>query len=74
MAKKTYSMNLFSVSSIEKLKRELQDYNNNLEYKCREIAEKLADKGVEVARVQIADLDAIFTSELLSSIHREYVS
>ena len=74
MAKKTYSMNLFSVSSIERLKQELQEYSDGLEYKCREVAERLADKGVEVARVQIADLDAVFTSELLSSIRSEYVS
>ena len=41
-------------------------------YKCQLLAEKLAEKGVEIARVQIADLDAIFTSELISSIHSEY--
>lgn len=36
------------------------------------IGRKTRGKGVEIARVQIADLDAIFTSELISSIHAEY--
>lgn len=36
------------------------------------IGRKTRGKGVEIARVQIADLDAIFTSELISSIHSEY--
>lgn len=36
------------------------------------IGRKTRGKGVEIARVQIADLDAIFTSELISSVHVEY--
>ena len=32
----------------------------------------MAERGVEIARIQIADLDAIFTGELLASIHTEY--
>jgi hypothetical protein len=37
------------------------------------VAQKLAEKGVEIARVQIADLDAIFNQDLIKSIHSEYV-
>ena len=45
---------------------------DDIKYKARELAEKLSERGVEIARVRIADLDAIFTGDLLSSIHSEY--
>ena len=61
-----------SEKSIQNAIRELRAYQNSLTYKCQLLAEKLAEKGVEIARVQIADLDAIFTSELISSVHAEY--
>ena len=70
---KTININLFDPKSIQAAVKALRDYENSLEYKCRLLAETLAKKGVEIARVQIADLDAIFTSELLQSIHSEYV-
>lgn len=72
MAKKTIKLNCFSQSSIQNAIKALQSYQDNLTYKCQLLAEKLAEKGVEIARVQIADLDAIFTSELLQSVHSEY--
>ena len=62
---KTININLFDPKSIQAAVKALRDYENSLEYKCRLLAETLAEKGVEIARVQIADLDAIFTSELL---------
>ena len=71
MGKKVITMSL-SEKSIQNAIRELRAYKNSLTYKCQLLAEKLAEKGVEIARVQIADLDAIFTSELISSIHSEY--
>lgn len=70
---KTININLFDPKSIQAAVKALRDYENSLEYKCRLLAETLAEKGVEIARVQIVDLDAIFTSELLQSIHAEYV-
>ena len=70
--KKTISMNCLSQSSIQNAIKQLRDYQNSLAYKCQMVAQKLAEKGVEIARVQIADLDAVFTSELISSIHSEY--
>ena len=70
--KKTISMNCLSQSSIQNAIKQLRAYQDSLTYKCQMVAQKLAEKGVEIARVQIADLDAIFTSELLSSIHSEY--
>ena len=73
MAKKVISMNCLSQSSIQNAIKQIKDYKNSLTYKCNLVAEKLAEKGVEIARMQIADLDAIFTSELISSIHSEYI-
>ncbi len=70
---KPININLFDQKSIQAAVKALRDYENSLEYKCRILAETLAEKGAEIARVQIADLDAIFTSELLQSIHSEYV-
>lgn len=66
-------INAFSQNSIQAAIKQLKAYQNDLTYKCQLLAEKLAEKGVEIARVQLADLDAIFTSELLSSIEAEYV-
>ena len=36
------------------------------------MAKRLSELGVDIAQVQIADLDAIFTGELIASIHSEY--
>lgn len=71
MAKKTLKADL-SISSIRNLQKELEKYRDSLTYKCRLLAEKLSERGVEIARVQIADLDAIFTGELIQSLHSEY--
>jgi hypothetical protein len=73
MAKKTLKCDILSVSSIRKLQEDLQKYSDSLTYKAQLLAETLAERGVEIARVQIADLDAIFTGELIQSLHSEYV-
>lgn len=71
MAKKTLKADL-SISSIRRLQDDLKKYQDNLTYKSRLFAECLSERGVEIARVQIADLDAIFTGELIQSLHSEY--
>lgn len=71
MAKKALKADL-SVSSIRNLQKELEKYRDSLTYKARLLAEKISERGVEIARVQIADLDAIFTGELIQSLHSEY--
>lgn len=73
MAKHKITLNPLSQSSIQNAIKALQSYQDNLTYKCQLLAEKLAEKGVEIARVQIADLDAIFNQDLIKSIHSEYV-
>lgn len=71
---KRFRVNILSSSSVNALKKELERYRDSLDYKCALVAERLASLGVEIARVQVADLDAIFTGELLGSIHSEYRS
>lgn len=71
MEKKTLKADL-SISSIRNLQKELEKYRDSLTYKARLLAERLSERGVEIARVQIADLDAIFTGELIQSLHSEY--
>ena len=72
MARKVIKMEL-SQKSIQNAIQELRSYQNSLEYKCRLLAEKLAEKGVEIARLQVTDLDAVFTGDLMRSIHSEHV-
>lgn len=73
MGKKTITTNL-SQSGIKNMIRELEKYKAELTYKTQLFVEKLAECGVEIARVKIADYDAIFTGELIESIHKDYVS
>lgn len=59
-----------SVSGIEKLIKDLEDYrDNDLVQKTNKLAEVLAQKGVEIAKTNITTYDAIFTRELIDSIH-----
>lgn len=74
MAKRVFNLDVLSQSSIKQLQRDLEKYRDSLEYKAAKLAETLSEKGVEIARVRIADLDAIFTGELIKSIHSEYVT
>ena len=70
MAKKII-INL-SQKSIQDAISQIKSYQNDLTYKCQLLAEKLSERGVEIARLQLSDLDAVFTTELISSIHAEY--
>lgn len=71
MAKKTLKADL-SVSSIRNLQKDLIRYQEYLTNKAAQLAKRLSELGVDIAQVQIADLDAIFTGELIASIHSEY--
>lgn len=63
-----------SQKSIQDAISQIKAYQNDLTYKCQLLAEKLAEKGVDIAQTYVASLDAVFTYELNSSIHAEYVS
>ena len=70
MAKHVIKMSL-SVSSVKAAQKALEDYKKDLENKCLLLTKRLAEKGVEIAKAQIVGLDAVFTEELLESIHSE---
>lgn len=72
MGKHKLTANVLSLNSLRKLQNDLEHYRDSLEYKCQLIVEKLAERGVEIARVQIADMDAIYKGELIESVHAEY--
>lgn len=71
MAKKTLKADL-SISSIRQLQKDLIRYQEYLTNKAAQLAKRLSELGVDIAKVQIADLDAIFTGELIQSLHSEY--
>lgn len=61
-----------SSSSINNAIREIRKYQSDITYKCQTLSRRLAEEGVYIARVKIAEYDAIYTSELLQSINHEY--
>lgn len=67
----TINLDCLSKSSVKRAIRQLKAYKSELTYKCQKLAESLAEKGVEIAKAEIISLDAVFTSELLESIHSE---
>lgn len=60
-----------SVSGIKSIQKQIKDYQNNLISKLEVFTEKLASEGVQIARANIVNYDAVFTGELLSSLYRE---
>lgn len=61
-----------SRKGIADAKKFLFDYKKNvLQQKLRLFVERLAQEGVETAKANITTFDAIFTGELLNSIHEE---
>jgi hypothetical protein len=61
-----------SVQEVNKAISELRKYQSDIDYKCRLLAQRLAEEGVFIARLKIAEYDAIYTTELLQSIKSEY--
>lgn len=61
-----------SRKGISDAKKFLLDYKKNvLQQKLRLFVERLAQEGVKTAKANITTFDAIFTGELLNSIHEE---
>lgn len=71
MEKKILKADL-SVSSIRQLQKDLIRYQEWLTNKAAQLAKHLSEIGVDIAQVQIADLDAIFTGELIASIYSKH--
>lgn len=74
MSKKKFRVDILSPSSIEQLKKDLMDYQNDLQKKVSLLCKRLADEGVETAQAMVVSLDAVFTGELFNSIHSQKVS
>lgn len=72
MANKTLKADL-SISSIRQLQKNLIRYQEYLTNKAAQLAKRLSELGVDIAQVKIADLDAIFTGELIASIQSKYI-
>lgn len=68
MTKKVFKATL-SPSSIQALQQQLGEYQKSLDRKCGELVRRLSERGVEIAKANVTRLDAIFTGELLNSIH-----
>lgn len=72
MAKYKFTTEL-SADGIKDLRKWLANYKDNvLQHKVDLLAKTLAENGVNIAQIQVAKLDAIFTGELISSIHTQY--
>ena len=71
MAKKGFNA-VLTADSINDLKKELLSYKTDfLQARLVELTERLAEKGVEIAKANVTKLDAIFTGELIDSHHSE---
>lgn len=66
---KLINVDIFSTASLKNLEKSLISYRDSLQHKVDIFAKTLADKGVDIAQVQIANLDAIFTGDLIASVH-----
>lgn len=53
--KKTISMNCLSQSSIQNAIKQLRAYQDSLTYKCQMVAQKLDEKGIEVAKNNVGN-------------------
>ena len=71
MAKKKFKVDILSPSSVKRLEQDLLAYRNDLPNKAKLLAQRLSEKGVKIAKARIAELDAVFTGELMSSVHAE---
>lgn len=60
-----------SAKGFSKLAKQVRDYRLDLNDKCEEFARRLAEEGVDIARMKISSFDAILTGELLSSMNLE---
>lgn len=68
---KKISINIMSNKSIQNAVKEVENYAYSLTDKCNEFAKKLAQIGVQTAKMKVAQYDAVYTGELLSSINYE---
>ena len=71
MARKKISFRL-NERSIRKAIIEVERYEAELKMKLSTLLERLMDEGVEIAKVKVAAMDAVFTGQLYDSIKGYY--
>ena len=57
---------------IDRAIREIKQFKNEFLKKCNELVQELTDYGVDVAKVEVTQLDAVYTGELRNSIEGYY--
>ena len=67
MSKKVISFGL-NPNDIDRAIKEVEQYKQEFQEKCNRLIQALTDYGVEVAKVQVTQLGAWYTGELMSSI------
>lgn len=72
MARKTkIAFNPFDIESIDDAIQKLDVYGKRLDAKMDIFLQRLAEAGVTIAKSKVLMMDAVFTTELLNSIHLE---
>ncbi len=66
---KTISVSL-SEKSFRDASKEILKYKKEIIEKCRTFAERLAERGVEIAQMKIQSHNAVYTGELWASIQK----
>ena len=57
---------------IDRAIRELKQFKNEFLKKCNSLVQELTDLGVDIAKVEVTQLDAVYTGELRNSIEGYY--
>ena len=57
---------------IDRAIREVKQFKKEFLEKCDRLVEALTDRGADIAKVQVAQLDAVYTGELKNSIEGYY--
>ena len=71
MAKKVIKVSL-SEKGIDRAIRDVNRFKEEFLEKCNRLVEALTDEGAEIARIQVRQLEAWFTGELMNSIEGYY--
>lgn len=67
-------VDLFKKDSLSNLVSEIEKYKKTVEYKTNLLASILAQSGVDIAKINVVQMNAVFTTDLLNSIHVENAS
>lgn len=68
---KSISMDL-STKSISLAVMEIKEFQRQLRETCRGLVEALKDEGIQIAKMQVASMEAVYTGQLEQSILGEY--